>query len=169
MDSNMNLMFKFVYVFAGLGFVVSFLFGLMGGIRFSSVLFTSIISTFISGGLGAGIHQILEQKIPESLKLFEISLTAPKAGDEGPGLPTKDEKLNVAEDDVFALGTEALSSSASIAEEKENRLAPAHSEAKGNYGTHIMVDKIKIRNEPKLLVDAIRTMIARDDDGSRVA
>lgn len=37
--------------------------------------------------------------------------------------------------------------------------------ADGNYGDHIVVDNIPIKNEPKLMAEAVRTMMANDDEG----
>ena len=160
----MALVFKFAYVFAGLGFLVSFLFGLLGGVRFSSVLFTSLVSTLISGGLGAGIHSVLVQKVPESLKLFQLSLEDPDTRSEEIALPIKDKEQETKDEaDAFALETQASSSTSSSPSASS---ALSHSGAEGAYGTHIMVEKIKIKNEPKLLAEAVRTMIARDDGGA---
>ena len=162
----MHLMLKFTCIFAGLGFIISFLFGLIGGVRFSSVLFTSIISTLISGGLGAGVHQVLAQKVPESLRLFQISLADLRTESEEHAPLVDDEEQDIEDkDDPFALnvGVPPLST---ISEQKSSA-SSSDSKAKGVFGTHIMVDKIKIRNEPKLLAEAVRTMIARDDEGTK--
>lgn len=34
----------------------------------------------------------------------------------------------------------------------------------GKYGDHIMRENIAIKNEPKLMAEAIRTMLAKDDE-----
>jgi hypothetical protein len=33
----------------------------------------------------------------------------------------------------------------------------------GKFGDHIMIDNIPIKNEPKLMAEAIRTIMAQDD------
>ena len=163
----MNLMFKFACTFAVFGFILSLIFGLLGGVRLSSVIFTSLVSTFISGGLGAGVQQILQQKVPESLELFQLSpidLKADSLADEGSigtGLIDPNDGIEKGEEDPSALLSGLPSEDSGVGES-----SPPAPGAEGAYGSHIMIDKIKIKNEPKLLADAVRTMIMRDDEGT---
>ena len=109
------------------------------------------------------MEQILTKKVPESLDLFQISLK---------GLGTFSENVipqdfvpepEKEESDSFPLDSELSSDSS---EDSESPIpAPVAAESKKAYGSHIMVDQIKIKNEPKLLAEAVRTMIMRNDEG----
>lgn len=155
----MNLMLKFAYVFAGLAFLVSFLFGLFGGVRFSSILFTSLLSALLSAALGAGVHRVLEQKVPESLSLFQTSLAKLRVK---PILSLKKKDQNTTSKDEV-LDLETKDSSLPLREGRKEGSASPRSENKEGYGTHLMIDKIKVKNEPKILAEAVRTMILSED------
>lgn len=111
------------------------------------------------GGLGLGVFITLEKKVPEFLEfLGGISMggfghfgsSEGEGGEMGAGFEGSSESLS---SDDFA-----VQSSANDAQEQ--RLAMAKS---GKFGDHIIVDKIAIKNEPKLMAEAIRTMMAKDE------
>ncbi|MCR9141371.1 MAG: hypothetical protein NXI24_03905 [bacterium] len=139
-------MIKFVGVFAVIGLILSVAFGIIGGNRIFSLVLTAVLCSMLSGALGAGTYKVLEQRVPEFLEIF-----MPQGmGDE---LELGDE----AGYDDDGLDAEGYATS-----EQDESVAAAAEDTK-QFGDHIIVDKIKIKNEPKLIAEAIKTMLAKDD------
>ncbi len=137
---------KFIAAFAALGLILSVTFGFVGGNRIFPLIMTALVCTALSGGLGAGTYKVLEQRVPEFFDLFrgpqslEGEMSDIELGDEG---DYGDDEMSVdRSDDEDDGGVESDSK---------------------QFGDHIIVDKIKIKNEPKLIAEAIRTMLAKDD------
>lgn len=143
----MTLLIKFVAVFAVLGLVISTVFGILGGNRLAPLIVTSLVCTLLSAAVGGGAYKILEQRVPEFLEFFQP--TAGYADDE-----YGDAEYGEGEEGEYAGGEGA-----------EGMDGDDEGGADGGvFGDHIIVNKIKIKNEPKLLAEAIRTMMARDEE-----
>jgi hypothetical protein len=142
-----NLMIKFVGVFALIGLILSVSFGIIGGNRIFSLVLTAVLCSMLSGALGAGTYKVLEQRVPEFLEIF-----MPQGG-MGEDLELGDE-AGYDDDDLDAEGY--------TTSDQEDGVAAAAGDTK-QFGDHIIVDKIKIKNEPKLIAEAIKTMLAKDD------
>lgn len=142
----MNLMMKFIGIFAVIGMILSVTFGIVGGNRIFSLILTAVLCSAMSGGLGAGTYKVLEQRVPEFLEMFQPAYEEGdlELGDEG----------GYEGDDLDAEGYGARDGDDSVNE--------AAADTK-QFGDHIIVDKIKIKNEPKLIAEAIKTMLAKDD------
>ncbi len=149
----------FILGFAVLGAIISSVSGFLVGNRITYILFVSFLSTLAFGGLGFGVFATLEKKVPEFLEFLSgISL-------EGMGSFGSSEESHDGMEGGFEAGSDGMGSDAfgvqtSVEDAAEARLAMAKS---GKYGDHIIVDKIAIKNEPKLMAEAIRTMMAKDD------
>ena len=142
----MNLMIKFSLAFAACGLVISTVFGFIGGNQVFTVIMTAFICTVLSGGLGVGTFKVLELRVPEFLDLFSGE------GIEASGLEGLDSGELLDEDeDGFGEGPAVAS-------------VGADEEGAKSFGDHLLVNKVKIKNEPRLIAQAIRTMMARDDD-----
>ena len=139
------LLLKFAGIFAVLGLVISVAFGVLGGNRLGSLIVTAVVCTVLSGGLGVGTYKILEQRVPEVFDFFG------GGGDEAVELDD-DEGYEAASGED---GEEGEFAGVAAAE------APDDSKA---FGDQIIVDKIKIKNEPRLMAQAIKTLLARDSD-----
>lgn len=135
--------------------------GFMVGNRISYILFVSLISSLSFAGLGFGIYQLLEKKVPEFLS-FLSALTG-----GGSGLSEEADELSesgIVSSEVGSgldSGSDFSESSMEDIQEKEKIL---HQVKSGKFGDHLVVDKIAIKNEPKLMAEAIRTIMSRDDD-----
>lgn len=141
-------MIKFVGVFAVIGLILSVSFGIIGGNRIFSLILTAVLCSILSGALGAGTYKVLEQRVPEFLEIF-----MPHGGLGGDDLELGDESGY----DEGDLDAEGYASS-----EADESVAAAAADTK-QFGDHIIVDKIKIKNEPKLIAEAIKTMLAKDE------
>ena len=142
----MTLLIKFVAAFALVGLVISTVFGIVGGNRFAPLIVTSLVCTLLSAALGGGAYKILEQRVPEFLELFQSA--AGFADDE-----FDDAEYGEGDGGEYAGG-----------EGGEMDGDGADGAGDQVFGDHIIVNKIKIKNEPKLLAEAIRTMMARDEE-----
>ncbi|MCW7464549.1 hypothetical protein EHQ96_11295 [Leptospira levettii] len=149
----------FVLGFAILGAIISSVCGFLVGNRIGYIFFVSLISTFAFGGLGFGIFSVLQKKVPEFLEfLSTFSIGGFGGGDhaddfdhEHGGMEPSSASGGSSDDfGVQPVGDGAM----------DAKLAMAKS---GKFGDHIIVDKIAIKNEPKLMAEAIRTMMAKDD------
>jgi hypothetical protein len=98
--------------------------------------------------VGAAVYKVLEQRVPEFLEIFQ-----------GGGYAGSGEDLELGDDGDFEAG-EDLEDGYVAGDAADTVAAPGESK---QFGDHIIVDKIKIKNEPKLISEAIRTMLARDD------
>jgi len=152
------LQIGFVIGFAILGALISTVCGFLVGNRFTYILFVSGISTFAFGGLGFGVYAVLEKKVPEFLEfLGEISFGGFSFSREH---SEYDESYSDGMNAESSLSGEELGVQ-SVAESPHDILQAQIKS--GKFGDHIMVDKIAIKNEPKLMAEAIRTMLAKDD------
>ena len=149
----------FVLGFAILGAIISSTCGFLVGNRLGYIFLVSLISTFAFGGLGFGVFSVLEKKVPEFLEFLSTFSIGGFGGgshsddfDQEHGGMESSRSEPVGSDDygVQQAGDNAL----------DAKLAMAKS---GKFGDHIIVDKIAIKNEPKLMAEAIRTMMAKDD------
>lgn len=143
----MTLLIKFVATFALVGLIVSTVFGIVGGNRIAPLIVTSLVCTLLSAAVGGGAYKILEQRVPEILELFQSS--------EG----YADGEFDDAE---YGEG-EGVEFAGGEGGEMDGEEAGGAGDSDA-FGDHIIVNKIKIKNEPKLLAEAIRTMMARDEE-----
>ncbi len=149
----------FVIGFALLGAIISTVCGFLVGNRITYILFVSGISTLSFGGLGIGVYTVLEKKVPEFLEfLGEISFG-------GMSFSRGSDEYDDSHSDGMSADGGMTAESLGVQTDAE---PTAHDimQAKiksGKFGDHIMVDKIAIKNEPKLMAEAIRTMLAKDD------
>ncbi|HNJ35687.1 MAG TPA: hypothetical protein PK881_15695, partial [Leptospiraceae bacterium] len=106
-----------------------------------------------------GTFRFLESRVPEILALFrkpempqaaELEYDNESPGFESP-LSAGDSGGSVDESDS---PPQVSTSTGSM---------PTPSAAPAAYGDHILVNKVKIKNEPKLMAAAIRTLLAKDE------
>ena len=114
------------------------------------LLVTALVCTLISAGLGAGVYQILEQRVPEFLDLFRGELFTADASTGDYDLDSLEEGGSFDEDEAMAAEMDADAEPASATENKV-------------FGDHIMVGDIQLKNEPRLMAAAIQTLLAKDD------
>lgn len=145
----MGLMLKFAAAFAALGLVISVAFGFLGGNRWTAVVTTALLCTVFSAGLGVGVLKVLEARVPEFLAIFEGGIVLDEEN-----APDASDFANDAGEDVFGGGAEAGMGEAAAAAAGDSK----------HFGDHILVNKVKIKNEPRLMAAAIKTMLARDEE-----
>ncbi len=165
----MGLLIKFAAGFGILGLVVSLLFGFIGGNRPTAVVITAVICAVLGGGLGAGVYKVLEARVPEILSAFESG-----AGSEATASLRDAERARAAledegdsgglrESDEYGAGQERAGDDDEGPVAREVAATGATSaDGSKSYGDHIIINKVKIKNEPKLMAAAIRTMLTKE-------
>ncbi|MCP5510706.1 MAG: hypothetical protein H7A24_02425 [Leptospiraceae bacterium] len=159
-------------MFAIVGFLISLMGGIVVGNQFINILTSTLISTLVFAGLGMGLYMFLEQKVPEFIDfLNEVEMTLngdlefDNSSEDGKKMDTGDASA-YAEENSAGIDTNAVA-----AEENQGDTVEVKPAAKDNskFGDHIMVDNIAIKNEPKLMAEAIRTIMAQDDSGGGIS
>ncbi|EMJ96842.1 hypothetical protein [Leptospira alstonii] len=153
----MNPQILFIGVFSVFAMIVSPLCGFLIGNSFGHILFITVLSVVAFAVLGFGVHAILEMKVPEFLD-FLSNL----GGDFVPTASDSESSRGGGFDYTSQTNEEELSGGSSSNKEVFASATPKRQKS-GNFGDHIMVENIAIKNEPKLMAEAIRTMLARDD------
>jgi hypothetical protein len=147
---------KFASVMAILGLILSLICGLIVGNRILHILTISLFSSLIMGLVGFGVFSILEKKVPEFIEfLNNLSFKSGFSDDFEDQIEGVDLDENADHKSEIPT-TDFEDSTAPISNSKDN----------SKFGDHIMVDNIPIKNEPKLMAEAIRTFLAMDDSSS---
>lgn len=153
----MGLLQKFILIFATLGLIISLSVGFAVGNRLTHVLVTGLICTLLSGALGFGVYKVLELRIPEFFDFFGARARGDQYADVDSGVPVEMPGESAA---GFESGfDEPITTDESIRGVGEG----AEGETQV-FGDHILVNKVKIKNEPKLIAQAIQTMMAKDEE-----
>ena len=158
----MGAILKFAAGFGVTALIISLAFGFIGGNHPVNAIITGIVCGVIGAGIGAGVYRFLQMRVPEILDAFQ-------KGPESSAPPPDDyEPLEAAQDfsgggqtDASGVDDPAVASLGSATA----GIGPAVSAApaSGAFGDHILINKIKIKNEPKLMAAAIRTLLAKDE------
>jgi hypothetical protein len=127
------------------------------------VILTNIfVSTIVSVIIGIVVFFILKQKVPEILEVFE--------GDSSSFRSYKEQEEESFEGE-YDYSSDTLETSESLnlasSDDTTDEVQPTKIDTSGektkHFGDHIVVDKIIIKNEPKLMAEAIRTMLSKDE------
>jgi hypothetical protein len=128
------------------------------------IFLVSGIGSLIFAGLGFGVYSILEKKVPEFLDfLSELG------GGSGSGFRhssvdsySTGSTSNYPSDGEIKLAKADDSMSSDFA----GGDIPTPKMKDGKFGDHIMISNIAIKNEPKLMAEAIRTIMSQDEPES---
>ncbi|PJZ25046.1 hypothetical protein CH352_10785 [Leptospira hartskeerlii] len=156
----MNLQIGFLAFFSFLGLIISLVCGIMVGNYFGHIIFITFLSTVGMAVFGFGVYSVLASKVPEFLELIGNFTGAYSGGDEegheGGGRHSHSEHADMdtstANFDSPSSADEIRAAASGIPRKKADK-----------FGDHIIVENIAIKNEPKLMAEAIRTMLAKDD------
>ncbi len=151
----------FIITFAIIGVLVSLMFSLFSGNSILSILVNMMFSTFLSAFMGLIVYQILKAKVPEFLEVFDLQLKAGSISQSSNEFNYQNsieskEELEPSEE-VFSYKSDDSDDSQISFTESEPKTETKH------FGDHILVNKVSIKNEPKLMAQAIRTMLSKDD------
>ncbi len=115
------------------------------------------IGALIFGGLGFGVYMVFEKKVPEFLDFL-----AELGG--GIGFRRSGGDSYAAGGDFSSDGEIKLAKSdESMSSDFGGGDIPAAKMKDGKFGDHIVISNIAIKNEPKLMAEAIRTIMSQDE------
>jgi len=149
---------KFVLVFGIIGFFLSFITGLISGIQFGTIVIRAIIFMLVFASVGFGFFQLFNWKFQE---ILEESSQDSKEFSNGESLDAVPADTAINDDDEEIAHEEKPPEIPT--EHQAYNLDSGAKKTSGHFGDHIMVQGIKIENEPKLMASAIRTLMAKDD------
>jgi len=157
-----RLAINFGVFFGIIGLLISLIFSLFSKNPIFAILTNIFVSTIVSVIIGIVIFFILKQKVPEILEVFE--------GDSSSFRSYKEqEEENFEGEYDYSSDTLETSESLNLAssDDTTDEVQPIKIDTSGDktkhFGDHIVVDKITIKNEPKLMAEAIRTMLSKDE------
>jgi hypothetical protein len=169
--------YRIAAVFAVIAFFVTILGGIIAGVSIGVVVFRVIVSCIIFGGLGFGVVYVLKNYVPEVMDLFTSQNSAAGQGPDSVEIPGDEGEADVEgaaegsgsdggftelSGEDFPRVSEATDTSAM--DESLNQADSGGMNAKkGKLGKHIISDESKFQYEPKLMAQAVRTMMKRDE------
>jgi hypothetical protein len=160
---EIDLKYRFSVVFAVIALILSGIIGLFAGNNIGLVVIRSMIMTIVFMILGYGVIFIIQKFVPEILGIVgsdeplpsdEVQIDSEAVASEINGDEiVQEDAPDFGEDDSVPLVDSTLKKDYfNIGKEEEGKL-----------GKHIIVDESKIKYEPKIMADAIRTMLKRDE------
>jgi len=157
-----RLAINFVVFFGIIGLLISLIFSLFSKNPIFVILTNIFVSTIVSVIIGIVVFFILKQKVPEILEVFE--------GDSSSFRSYKEQEEESFEGE-YDYSSDTLETSESLnlasSDDTTDEVQPIKIDTSGektkHFGDHIVVDKITIKNEPKLMAEAIRTMLSKDE------
>lgn len=156
----MNLQIGFLGLFSFLGLIISLVCGIMVGNYFGHIALITFLSTVGMAVFGFGVHYVLASRVPEFLELIS-NFTGANIGREEDGLEGGSRHTYSEHTDLEASNSNFDSSN--TADEIRAAASGIPRKKADKFGDHIIVENIAIKNEPKLMAEAIRTMLAKDD------
>lgn len=149
----------FIIFFSLIGLIISLIFSFFSGNSIGNIIFNVLLSSIVGGILGLSVYVILKNKIPEFLEIFDLEYSSGRnlnstfeaSSDFGESI--EENVLNEENNLEINTGEENVSVLPTNEEKVENK----------NFGDHILINKISIKNEPKLMAQAIRTMLSKDE------
>jgi hypothetical protein len=181
---DIDAKYRAVIVFGISAFIFSFLTGLFSGISFGVVIFRSFTALILFAGLGYGLILVLKQFVPEVTEIgiaikkadaedLEIDEESSSSGGESETAEV-DEAGSAAEhtakgegfteftgDEFPRAADPSLNDSLDSGATAGNGAVNA---SQGKMGKHIIADNGQFKYEPKLMAEAVRTMMSKDEE-----
>jgi hypothetical protein len=178
---KINLEYKSTALFGFIALILSFVIGFLTGIRWNIVLLRSIMLMIVFAAIGYGACVILRKFVPEVYE-FMVSI----ASLTGTGGESVESNVETAHDAVHDVAAE--SENREPAPVDEQNAAPAVEDFKeldkeglahfstasgggsavntgaGKLGKHILQTEKLTKYEPKIMAQAVRTMMSKDKE-----
>lgn len=152
----------------GFAFILSPVIGLVSGISLGLVIIRTLLMTLIFGSLGAGALFVFKRFVPE---IYAVIHGAAEAGDQNPeeidtgfsedAAPSEEDGEPFDADAPPADGPNEPAGAGSSPD--LDSMAPGNVGSGSKMGKHILEEK-GMKFEPKIMAEAVRTMMSRDDD-----
>lgn len=166
---NLNPEYKSSVLFALTAFIVAMIAGIIGGLDVVVVIIRMVLSAVIFALIGYGVVLIIKNYVPE---IYEILNSFGEAKPEG-----EPEEMDFGESTAAGEETGIPGESAPAAEFTEYResdfehidesLAPGSAKSSSSgagLGKHIVVNEKFGKYEPRVMAQAVRTMMRKDEE-----
>lgn len=175
---KISLELKVSILFGILAFVVTLLFGSMVGNKIGILIGRVLFFTVVYAAIGYGSLVIIKRRVPEVYEILNQSFGFPKSNvSQDEYVTVKPDESNVVQEEG-PNGNEENIPDTSISKKADTSytevFTPLESKDYTNLSTkdskpkkmgkHIVLDDKKIQYEPKVMAEAIRTMLKRDKD-----
>ncbi len=176
---ELSFEFRSGLFFGVVALVLSFLTGISAGVDFSVTVIRSLIMTPVFIAVGYGVIVVIQKKVPELYEILagrnDVSVDAEDSVDINEGISGVDESDFSAEDGEDSIASTEPDENTGFTEFKNNdydRLSSVDDSTpeggpntgNGKMGKHIIVEDQFNSYEPKLLAEAVRTMMSKDKD-----
>ena len=150
---------KIAVILAVLAFTVSLIAGFFSGAVISVIIIRIVTAIIVFAVMGYCIGFIINKYVPEIMSLFK------KESEENPEFSSEPEDFEGQEQDSeqdFAVEDSPFSE---MRPDEMNRLSESTSldPSEGKLGRHIVSTEDTMKYEPKLMAEAIRTMMSKDE------
>lgn len=156
-------------VFGAVALFLSFSIGLLAGNGIADVMVRSLILTIMFALLGYGVTSVVRKFVPEVMEIRPL----PAEKTEAPAVPQGEERMEQVKTEEVpnveepADTAETPGTGSGFVPFKESDFAKVDANLnieQGKLGKHIIVNEKKMKYEPKIMAQAIRTMISRDKE-----
>ncbi|HOD13871.1 MAG TPA: hypothetical protein PK307_12370 [Spirochaetota bacterium] len=176
---SISLEYKTTMIFAVIALVLSLVTGFATGVRWGVVLLRSVILCAVFAGIGFGICMIVRKFVPEVYQFLAMMAgirQAADAGDQEIGLTETGTDDNAGgepfavEGGAEGVGPAAGASPGEFTELEKEGLAhystasggTSVNTGSGKLGKHILEKEKMAKYEPKIMAQAVRTMMSKD-------
>lgn len=165
---DIDLKFQCGALFGILAIVISIIAGFVAGNTVGQVLIRTLIFTGLFIALGIVVVYVLERFVPEVLERFQVEgadaeaearMTAEMSEAE---TNTSSLDETVPDVDVVAEDEDAVPLAESFPAAEMDEYSDVRSD--GKLGRHFIKDEKTIKYEPRIMAEAIRTMLKRDEE-----
>jgi hypothetical protein len=176
--NKINLEYKSTALFGFTALLLSFIIGLIAGVRWNVVLLRSFLLAIVFAFIGFGICFILRKYVPEIYELISSLAALPGVREEGEtAIPAGREPAPVesGETGELDIGEEGVRTEAPVtADFKElDKEGLSHfstmpggagsiNTKSGKLGRHILESEKLAKYEPKIMAQAVRTRMSKD-------
>ncbi len=171
---NISLEYRIGLIFGVTALLFTLLVGIISGIRINVIAVRLLIMAPVYALMGTGIIMIIKKFVPEFYEFFNREIPEGTDADSGAGGAEEEESSlsdggreeTVPEEGEFReMDTDDLPRvETGEAPDLENSLDNPLDVSQGKLGRHIVATEKVAKYEPKVMAEAVRTMMSRDED-----
>lgn len=164
-------------LFGAFALVISLLFSLLAGNEFGVIVTRALMFTVIYAAIGYAALMIIKRVVPEVYDILNNSLHRimhRRSDNDEAAINMNSNEGDAGKNDVSAANTDSYQGNSAMAvsdkgfaeafvpsDSTDYTTVRTHGKGK-KMGKHIILDDKKMQYEPKIMADAIRTMLKRD-------
>jgi hypothetical protein len=164
---------RFILIFSIAALILSFFIGVISGIEVHTVIIRSIISGVVFAGIAYAAVFILKRYVPELYEIIfqpEADSSTPEIAPDNKGggtfYPDEGSSSESTGGDAASAGDSSLDGFKEYLPEEFPRYETGDEKPAGRKpgpGKHIVVEEKLAKYEPKIMAQAVRTMLRKDD------